>query len=341
MSSGRYFVVGGAGFIGSHLVDRLVERGSVTIYDNLSVGKREFLHAHTSSGKATIVVADALDLDALVEHMRGHDVVFHLAANPEARWGLERTRLDLEQGTIATYNVLEAMRCTATPKLVLCSSGTVYGDSTRVCAEEDLGALPISLYGASKLASEALVSAYVHCFGLQALIYRFGNVVGPRGTHGAALDFLRKLRAQWAQPGAPSAAQPGDRPAAQPAAPELEVLGDGHQAKPYLFVTDCVAGMLHGLDHAEGAINVLNLAPPDTTPVSRIAELCIAASPLPHARIRYTGGERGWPGDVPRSRMSPERMAALGFRVHHSSDEAVALAVAALAREVFAPDVVV
>jgi len=312
----RSFVVGGAGFIGSHVVDRLVTRGPVTVYDNLSVGKRAFVEGHLAAGRATLIEADALDLDRLAEAVRGHDLVVPLAANPEARWGLERTRLDLEQGTIATYNVLEAMRRAEVPRLIFSSSGTVYGDTARVCAEGDLGELPISLYGASKLAGEALIAAFVECFGLTARIYRFGNVVGPRGTHGAALDFLKKLR---------------DRRT------ELEVLGDGRQSKPYLFVTDCVDGMLFGLDHAEGKLAVLNLAPPDVTSVARIAELCVAASPYKDAAIRYTGGDRGWPGDVPRSRMDPGKLAALGYRVSLTSDQAVQRAVEALAREVF-PD---
>ncbi|MFT3773196.1 MAG: NAD-dependent epimerase/dehydratase family protein [Minicystis sp.] len=312
----RSFVVGGAGFIGSHMVDRLVERGPVTVYDNLSVGKRAWIEGHLDAGRATLIEGDALDLDKLTDAVRGHDLVVHLAANPEARWGLERTRLDLEQGTIATYNVLEAMRRAGVPRLIFSSSGTVYGDTVKTCAEGDLGNLPISLYGASKFAGEALIAAFVECFGLTARIYRFGNVVGPRGTHGAALDFLKKLR---------------DRKT------ELEVLGDGRQSKPYLFVTDCVAGMLFGLDHAEGKIDIFNLAPPDATSVARIAELCVAASPYPDAAIRYTGGDRGWPGDVPRSRMDPAKLAALGFRVSLTSDQAVERAVAALAREVF-PD---
>lgn len=316
MSTLTSFVVGGAGFIGSHLVDRLVDRGPVTVFDDLSVGKRAFIRPHLASGAVQLIQADALDLDALTEAMqsRPHDIVFHLAANPEARWGLERTRLDLEQGTIATYNVLEAMRLSEVGRLVFSSSGTVYGDTAEICREEDLGCLPISLYGASKLAGEALISAFVECFGLRGFIFRFGNVVGPRGTHGAALDFLRKLRDSHV---------------------ELEVLGDGRQAKPYLHVSDCADGILYGLDHADGPLNLFNLAPADTTSVARIAELCVAASPYRQARIRYTGGERGWPGDVPRSRMAPNRLAALGFSVRHSSDEAVALAVAALAEQVF------
>ncbi|WP_433936910.1 NAD-dependent epimerase/dehydratase family protein [Sorangium cellulosum] len=314
MTELRSFVVGGAGFIGSHLTDRLVERGPVTLYDNLSVGRRAFVAPHLASGRATLIEADALDLERLTGAMAGHDLVVHLAANPEARWGLARTRLDLDQGTIATYNVLEATRRAGVGRLIFSSSGTVYGDTARPCAEGDLGALPISLYGASKLAGEALISAYVECFGLTAWIYRFGNVVGPRGTHGAALDFLKKLR---------------DRRT------ELEVLGDGRQSKPYLDVRDCAEGILFGFDRARERLNIYNLAPEDATSVSRIAELCVAASPYPDAVIRYQGGERGWPGDVPRSRMDPSKLAALGFRVRHTSDEAVRMAVEALASEVF------
>lgn len=312
----RSFVVGGAGFIGSHLVDRLVARGPVTVYDNLSVGKRAFIEPHLASGAVTLVEADALDLERLTAALAGHDVVFHLAANPEARHGLANTRLDLEQGTIATYNVLEAMRRTGARALVFSSSGTVYGETDAASAEGDLGALPISLYGASKLAGEAMISAFVECFGLTARVYRFGNVVGPRGTHGAALDFLSRL-------------------ANDPT--RLEVLGDGRQAKPYLFVTDCADGMLFGLDHtpASERLAIYNLAPEGTTTVAHIAELCVAASPSPGAAIRFAGGDRGWPGDVPRSRMDPGKLAALGFRVRMTSDEAVHAAVRALAEQVF------
>ena len=314
MSELRAFVVGGAGFIGSHLVDRLVARGPVTVYDNLSVGRRAFLAEHLDAGRASLVEADALDLDRLTAALAGHDVVFHLAANPEARWGLQNPRLDLEQGTIATWNVLEAMRRAGVPRLVFASSGTVYVETPRACAEGDLGALPISLYGASKFAGEAMISAFVECFGLRAWIYRFGNVVGPRGTHGAALDFLKKLHANRT---------------------ELEVLGDGRQAKPYLYVRDCADGILFGFDNAADRLNIFNLAPPDTTSVTRIAELCVAASPYPDAAIRYTGGDRGWPGDVPRSLMDAGKLAALGYRLRHTSDEAVRMAVEALAAEVF------
>ena len=311
----RSFVVGGAGFIGSHLVELLVARGPVTVFDDLSVGKREFIAKALSSGRLKLTVGDARDLGALTESMRDHDVVFHLAANPEARWGLERTRLDLEQGTIATYNALEAARLNGVKRFVLSSSGTVYGNVSHACGEMYLGHLPISLYGASKFAGEAMVSAFAECFGIDGFICRFGNVVGPRGTHGAILDFCNKLKAH----------------------PDyLDVLGDGRQAKPYLHVTDCVAGLLFVLDHAVGEKPaVYNLAPPDSTSVRRIAELCVAASPNKLARIDYGAASQGWPGDVPRSLLKPDKLAALGFRVRYTSDAAVDLAVAEVAREVF------
>jgi UDP-glucose 4-epimerase len=255
----RSLVVGGAGFIGSHLVDRLVERGPVTVFDDMSVGKEAFIAGHLATGRARLVVGNALDLPALTAATRGHDVVFHLAANPEARWGLERTRLDLEQGTIATYNALEAARLAGVKKFAFSSSGTVYGNVDTACAEGDLGQLPISLYGASKFAGEAMIAAFAECFGLEGYICRFGNVVGPRGTHGAILDFCKKLKAH----------------------PEhLDVLGDGRQAKPYLHVTDCAAGLLFVLDHAKGEKPAIyNLAPPDALILKRTADLWVSALP--------------------------------------------------------------
>jgi UDP-glucose 4-epimerase len=311
----RSFVVGGAGFIGSHLVDTLIERGPVTIFDDLSVGKKEFIERALESGRVKLIIGDARDLEALKAALtRDHDVVFNLAANPEARHGLKNTRLDLELGTILTYNVLESMRLAGVKKLVFSSSGTVYGETDKVATEKDLGELPISLYGASKFAGEAMIAAFVECFGLQAWIYRFGNVVGPRGTHGAALDFLNKLKTHKTH---------------------LEVLGDGTQAKPYVYVSDIVTGMLHGLDHASEKLNVYNIAPPDVASVKFIAEECVRASPYPDAEIRYTGGDRGWPGDVPKSRMDSSKLASIGFSTKHTSQEAVRMCVGALVQEVF------
>lgn len=309
----RSFVVGGAGFIGSHLVERLAGRGPVTIFDDLSVGRRDFVEGVVERGAAELVVGDALELDALTAAMTGQEVIFHLSANPEARRGLDHTRLDLEQGTIATYNVLEAARRTGVRRVVFASSGTVYGEAEGACGEGDLGSLPISLYGASKLAGEALVSAFSHCFELSATIVRFGNVVGPRATHGAIYDFFRKL-----------ADNPG----------ELEVLGDGSQSKPYLHVEDCVSGLLFATDDTRAGVEVYNLAPDDATTVRSIAERCVRASPYPSAAIRYTGGERGWRGDVARSKMDSAKIVSRGFRLSLSSDGAVERAVRELAQEV-------
>jgi UDP-glucose 4-epimerase len=317
VTSPRILVVGGAGFIGSHLVDLLAARGDVTVLDDLSVGREAHLASALATCRVQLVVGDARDLDAVTAAMNGVGAVVHLSANPEARWALRDPRLDLEQGTIATWTVLEGMRRAGVARLLFASSGTVYGPRDGVCREEDLGELPISLYGASKLAGEAMISAWVECFGLRASILRFGNVVGPRGTHGVALDLLRKL-----------AASPG----------ELEVLGDGRQSKPYLHVEDCARAMVRVLDDGPGPLDVFNLAPDGATPVAAIAAACVAASPYPGARLRFTGGAKGWPGDIPRSLMSGARIEeVLGLRLDRTSDEAVLDAVLALAREVF-PD---
>jgi UDP-glucose 4-epimerase len=310
----RAVVIGGAGFIGSHLVDALVEAGvRVTVVDDFSVGRREFL----ARSQAHIAIADfhvghaPADVVHLAAILRGHDVVFHLAANPEARWGLENTFLDLEQNTLTTWAVLEAMRRGGVRRFVLSSSGTVYGDLADPVGEDHGPLQPISLYGASKLASEALASAFAACFGQQALVFRFGNVVGSRATHGAALDFIKKLEVTPAR---------------------LEVLGDGRQAKPYLHVSDCVAGILFGVAHAKGPFDCFNLAPDDITSVAEIARAVVDELGS-DARIEYTGGERGWPGDVPRSRLRPDKLAELGFRVRMSSTAAMRRAVAEMVRE--------
>ena len=244
----------------------------------MTVGKREFVGGHLDAGRAVLIQKDALDLDALREAMAGHDVAFHLAANPEARWGLERTRLDLEQGTIATYNALEAARLTGVKNFVFASSGTVYGNLPTACKEGDLGHLPISLYGASKFAGESLLSAYCECFGLNGWITRFGNVVGKRGTHGAILDFCKKLKAH---------------------PDHLDVLGDGRQAKPYLHVTECAEGhpLRVRITPRRATNRTSTTSPPEGyTSVKKLAEWCVAASPYKTARIEYSGGDAGLAG---------------------------------------------
>ena len=307
MAELKAFVTGGAGFIGSHLVDRLVDRGAqVTIYDNLSIGQKRFVQNHIDKGTVRLVVADLLDFDTLSGYLRDSDVVFHLAANPEARWGIENTRLDLEQETLVTYNILEVMRRNSVKQIVFASSGTVYGEVDEPVDEDHGPLFPISLYGAGKLACESLISAFVGTFGLQGWIFRFGNVLGPRGTHGAVMDFITKLKANPR---------------------ELEILGDGRQCKPYLHVYDCVDGILYGYEHASAPLNYFNLGPSDTTQVRKLAEFLITEIGLEGVQLRYTGGERGWPGDVPRSLFKIDKMAGLGWKTRYDSDEAARLAI--------------
>jgi UDP-glucose 4-epimerase len=308
----RCFVTGGAGFIGSHLVDRLIEKGySVTVFDNLSSGRAVFLKHHTRNIK--FVQSDLLDLQSVLASMKNHDAVFHLAANPDARLGIEHTDLDLKQETIATYNVLEAMRRQAVKKIVFSSSGTIYGETPVIPLTEDYGpVLPISLYGAGKVASEGLISAFCYTFGMQGWIYRFANVIGDRGTHGVIFDFIHKLRKN---------------------PHELEVLGDGTQEKPYIHVQECIDGILFGLDHSHDKVNVFNLGCDSSTDVTTIAHMVIDAMGLSDVKIRYTGGDRGWPGDVPQVRFNCNKINSLGWKARHTSDEAVRMTVEALVRE--------
>jgi UDP-glucose 4-epimerase len=304
----KAFVTGGAGFIGSHLVDRLVAEGNqVTVFDNLSSGKNEFIKQHVGKGDFKLIKADLLDLDKVKETIGRHDVVFHLAANPEARRGIENTELDLKQETIATYNVLEAMRVNGVKEIVFSSSGTIYGETPVIPLPEDYGpALPISLYGAGKLASEGLISAFCGTFDLQAWIFRFANVVGKRTTHGVIFDFIQKLRQD------PS---------------KLEILGDGKQCKPYLHVDDCVDGILFGFKNSHDRVNVFNIGCPTATDVTTIAKMLVKEMGLNEVKFKYTGGDRGWPGDVPQVRFNVQKMTGLGWKARYTSDEAVKKAI--------------
>ncbi|MGQ9582484.1 MAG: NAD-dependent epimerase/dehydratase family protein [Thermoplasmatota archaeon] len=303
----RHFVTGGAGFIGSHLVDRLVGEGhDVTVYDNLSSGRMEFISRHIGKSGFKFVRGDLLDPDPLKEAIRGHDIVHHLAANPDIRIGTTRPETDFRQGTLATFNLLEAMRGAGVGRIAFSSSSVVYGEAERIPTPEDYGPLkPISIYGAAKLGAEGLITAYCHTFGMQSWIFRFANVVGERSTHGVIFDFIKKLRAN-----------PG----------ELEVLGDGNQRKAYLLVGDCVDAMLHVVSRAREEVNIYNLGCEDQVRVSRIAEIVLEEMGLRGARIRYTGGDRGWRGDVREMLLSIERLKALGWRPRTTSEESVRFA---------------
>ncbi len=304
----KYFVTGGAGFIGSHVVDQLTSQGhEVTVYDDLSSGRRDFVQHHFGKKDFHFTEADLLDFNTLKEAITNHDVIFHLAANPEARLGIENTELDLKQETIATYNVLEAMRINGIKKIVFSSSGCIYGETPVIPLPEDYGpVLPISLYGAGKLASEGLISAFCHTFDMQAWIFRFANIVGGRTTHGVIFDFINKLKRNPR---------------------ELEILGDGKQCKPYLHVKDCVDGIIYGFRNSHDKVNVFNLGCSTATDVTTIARMLVDEMGLKAVKFRYTGGDRGWPGDVPQVRFNVDKINNLGWKAKYTSDEAVRMAI--------------
>ena len=307
-------VTGGAGFIGSAVVDRLLAEGNrVTVYDDLSTGKESFVSHHFEDLSFKFVKADVLDFERLMKEMEGHSSVWHLAANPDIRRGTESTRVDLEQNTLATYNVLEAARRKDVESVVFSSTSTIYGRAKVLPTPEDYGpCLPISLYGASKLACEGLVSAYAELYDIRGWIYRFANIIGHRSTHGILYDLVEKLNRNPA---------------------ELEVLGDGNQSKSYMLVEECVDGMMFGYENAKDALSYYNLGAEDQITVRRIVEVLLEETGLEDVEIKYTGGESGWAGDVPKFLLSTKKMTDLGWAPKHSSEEAVREAAKIVVRE--------
>ena len=301
--SNTFFVTGGAGFIGSHLVGRLAEIGPVTVYDNLSVGRVEFIQPYLADGKVRLVQADLLHSTTLNRSIAGHNVVFHLAADSDVQRDSTRPRVHLEQEVLATYNLLEAMRQSSINDIVFTSSSVVYGEATHFPTPEDYGPLlPISLYGAGKLAGEALISSYCHIFGLRAWIFRNANIVGPHGTHGVIFDFIHKLLQDPR---------------------ELEIKGDGAQRKSYLHVAEFIDAILYAYRHAREKVNMFNIGCNSTTSVSRIAEIIVEAMGLKNVAFKYTGGKRGWPGDVPHFELDVSKLKDLGWTAKLTSEEAV------------------
>ena len=301
----RALVTGGAGFIGSHLIDRLVARGDdVVVIDNLSSGDVGFIQPHIDNGRVRLVEGDICNPADVGRAMAMEiDCVFHLAANPDIRLGTRITDTDLQQGTVATYNILEAMRLNDVGRIVFASSSVVYGEDAPLPTPEDHGpCMPISLYGASKQAGEGLISSWVGTFGLQAWIFRFANIIGARGTHGVIFDFIHKLKNDPTR---------------------LEVLGNGLQEKSYMEVGDCVDAMLHVMANAHQPLNLFNLGSHDTASVRRIAEIVVEVTGCADARIEYTGGDRGWAGDIPRARLGIDKMLQTGFDVTMNSEEAI------------------
>lgn len=307
----HYFVTGGAGFVGSNLVERLMKRGAkVTVYDNLSLGRKEHVQPFLKSPRFKFIKADLLDFPRLKRALAGADVVVHMAANSDIGYGERYTDWDLKQGTLVTYNVLEAMRLRGIKEIIFASSSAIFGDTGTRRITEDYGPLqPISFYGASKLACEGLITAFCHNYEMQAWLYRFANIVGDNATHGVVYDFLTRLKRDPTQ---------------------LRVLGDGKQRKPYLYVKECVDGMLFGFDHANEQVNVFNLGCAGSTSVNAVARIVIEEMGLRNVRRCYTGGAHGWKSDVPQVRFNVSKLAELGWRAKLTSDEAVRVAVRAV-----------
>jgi len=310
MSQSTCVVTGAAGFIGSHLVDRLLQRGDRVIgIDNMVLGRRENLTSALDSGNFALHQLDINEYSRFLDCLRNEgpiQTVWHMAANSDIAAGVNNPEIDLTRTFMTTFNVLNAMHTLKIPRLCFASTSAIYGDMDKVLAEDTGPLFPISSYGATKLGSEAIISAALERFLECAWIFRFPNVVGGRATHGAIFDFIRKLQKT-----------PG----------ELEVLGDGSQEKPYLHVSELLDAMLFLFDRVKDKLNYFNISPDGSaTTVRQIAETVVKVV-SPGAKIRYTGGSKGWVGDVPRFRYSIEKLKAAGWAPKMTSNQAVELAV--------------
>ena len=315
----RSLVTGGAGFIGSHLVDALMkEGGTLTILDNLSTGFKGNIAPWIGHPNFTFMLGDSLNRRDIRRAMKNCELVFHLAANPEVRVGPVNTRIDFEQNILATYNILEGMRKSKTAKtIVFTSTSTVYGDTTILPTPEDYGPLkPISLYGASKLACEALISAYCNTFNMRGVIYRLANMIGSRSRHGVIWDFIHKLTKNPKR---------------------LEILGDGTQTKSYLMVDECISAMLFGLEHASERVEIYNIGSEDQISVAEIAKIVVEEMELKDVKFQYTGGVeggRGWIGDIKTMLLDISKMKKLGWKPKYKSAEAVRMATVQILEEI-------
>jgi UDP-glucose 4-epimerase len=318
MSLGRFFIVGGAGFIGSHFTDVLLGEAraeSVAIYDNLSSGREWHFAKHLSNPKFKFVKGDVKDLDSLKGAMDGSEVVIHLASNPDIARAATEPDIDFREGTYLTERVLEAMRLSSAKRILYASGSGVYGDLGMIDAHEDYGPMvPISTYGASKLAGEALISSYCHMFDMTGCVFRFGNVVGARQTHGVGFDFVRALRKDPTR---------------------LRILGDGGQSKSYIHVEDVIAAVLTAHEKTAQKFQTYNVATGDYVTVKEIAELAVECVGLERGRVKFefAGGNRGWKGDVAVVRLNTDRIRSLGWNSKRNSREALRESMMALIRD--------
>jgi len=303
----KYFIAGGAGFIGSHFTDRLLSDravAAVTLYDNFSSGREWHYEHHRKDPRLCVIRGDVKDTDGLTLAMKGHDIVIHLASNPDIARAATEPEIDFREGTLLTNNVVEAMRRCGTKRILYASGSGIYGDLGESDIDEDHGPLvPISTYGASKLAGEALISSYCHMFDFTGRVFRFGNVVGPRQTHGVGFDFLRQLLKN---------------------PHKLRILGDGTQSKSYIHVRDIIEAVLLAAERSTERFSVYNVAT-DYITVTEIASLAVECAGLNATEVEfeYTGGNRGWKGDVPIVRLNTNRIRSLGWVCSLNSREAL------------------
>jgi UDP-glucose 4-epimerase len=315
----RIIVTGGAGFIGSHLLRSLLDNRQterVVVFDNFSSGQQSYLVDLQGDKRLEVVQADLKDLEAVKTAMKDCETVFHLAANPDIAKAVSQPDIDFWEGTYLAQNVLEAMRVTGAQQIFYTSGSGVYGEDPAVSFRESYGpCIPISTYGASKLACEALIASYCHMFGFRGRAFRFANVVGARQTHGVGYDFLRRLKADPTQ---------------------LRILGDGQQRKSYIHVEDVLTAIKVADAATSGAYDVFNVATDDYITVREIADRAVGISGLNPAVVRYdfTGGDRGWKGDVPVVRFDCSKIKALGWRCRRTSGEAVSDAMLAMLKEI-------
>jgi len=300
----KVFVTGGAGFIGRNLVQFLLSKNhTVSVYDKLAKSETVFPRSLTTNPKFSYVVGDVLDCKKLSKSMKGASIIYHLSANADVRGGLSDNALDLTQGTVATSNVLHAMRQNGINKLVFPSSMTVYGTGAVKAVAETYGpCLPISLYGASKLASEAFISAYSYSFGIQSWVLRFANVIGPGLTHGVIFDLINKIRKN------PN---------------ELQVLGDGNQTKPYIYIDDLLNAIDFVVHNSNDKVNLFNIGTNSSVSVKEIVQIIVKKMKLNKISIKYDKTPYGWVGDVPTFTIDVAKLKKLGHDTIYTSREAV------------------
>ena len=313
----NYLVIGGAGFIGSHIVKRLAKEeaeAGITVFDNFSSGKIDHLGRLADKNNVRIVTGDIKNIDDLIDAMRGSDIVYSVASNPDIARAVREPDIDFWEGTYLINNVVEAMRRTGTKRLLYSSGSGVYGDVGETVTDEDFSPmLPNSTYGASKLACEALICAYCHMFDLNAAAFRFANVVGDHQTHGVGYDFLRRLKQDPSQ---------------------LQILGNGLQSKSYIHVEDIVDALRTVERHNAGGYEYYNVATLDHLTVREIAQMSVEVMNLSHVAYHYTGGDRGWKGDVPIVRLDSKKLRALGWENKYTSKEAMRRSLGAMREEI-------